>query len=126
MSLFHDTLGGRFLSGGDNEQTGIRLLHLALPGLKVELLQPLREDSLVSPFLTRKGSGFHHLTLFVDDVPTTVDTLEAAGVPDVRDRCRLAAVERDVPGATISVRYFAAVHVDNVALGPTGECLRHG
>lgn len=79
VSLFHDTLGGRFLSGGDNEQTGLRLLHLALPGLKVELLQPLRDDSLVSPFLTRRGAGFHHLTLFVDDVPTTVDTLGAAG-----------------------------------------------
>ncbi|MFJ9588942.1 VOC family protein [Streptomyces acidicola] len=77
--LFADVLGGRFLSGGDNDATGIRLLHLALGRFKIELLQPLRDDSIVSPFLAGRGPGFHHLTLFVDDVPRTVDALEANG-----------------------------------------------
>jgi catechol 2,3-dioxygenase-like lactoylglutathione lyase family enzyme len=48
VPLVRDLLGARFLSGGDNPTTGVRLVHFALPGLKVELLAPLRADSLVS------------------------------------------------------------------------------
>ena len=79
MPLFRDTLGGKFVSGGDNDGTGIRLVHLMLPGFKLELMAPLREDSIVASSLARRGPGFHHVTFFVDDVLKTVDALEASG-----------------------------------------------
>jgi methylmalonyl-CoA epimerase len=79
MPLFRDALGGRFLSGGDNDDTGVRLMHLMLPGFKLELMQPLRADSLVSRSLETRGPGFHHMTFFVDDVLATVDALEGDG-----------------------------------------------
>ncbi|MFD5747275.1 VOC family protein [Streptomyces sp. NPDC127033] len=79
VPLFVDLLGGRFLSGGDNDERGIRLLHLALGQFKIELLQPLRADAAVAAFLDGRGPGFHHLTLFVDDVPQTVEALAASG-----------------------------------------------
>jgi methylmalonyl-CoA/ethylmalonyl-CoA epimerase len=79
IPLFRDALGGRFIAGGDNDDTGVRLMHLMLPGFKLELMQPLREGSLVSRSLETRGPGFHHMTFFVDDVLTTVDALEAGG-----------------------------------------------
>lgn len=79
LPLFRDALGGRFISGGDNDDTGIRLLHLMLPGFKLELLQPLRDDSVLARSLERRGSGFHHMTFFVDDVLATIDALEVDG-----------------------------------------------
>jgi methylmalonyl-CoA/ethylmalonyl-CoA epimerase len=79
LPLFHDTLGGAFVAGGDNDQTGIRLIHLMLPGFKLELMAPLREDSIVSRHLEQRGPGLHHITFFVDDVLKTVDALEGAG-----------------------------------------------
>jgi methylmalonyl-CoA/ethylmalonyl-CoA epimerase len=79
MPLFHDALGGHFIAGGDNDGTGIRLMHLMLPGFKLELMAPLREDSIVSRHLEKRGPGFHHVTFFVDDVLATVDALEADG-----------------------------------------------
>lgn len=79
VPLVCDLLGARFVAGGDNLTTGIRIVHFALPGLKIELLEPLRADSLVSEHLDRRGPGFHHMTFFVDDVPTTVDLLTEAG-----------------------------------------------
>lgn len=48
VPLFVQALGGQFVSGGDNEVTGIRLVHLVFPGLKLELLQPLRDDTLLA------------------------------------------------------------------------------
>jgi methylmalonyl-CoA/ethylmalonyl-CoA epimerase len=79
VPLFRDALGGRFIAGGDNDDTGIRLVHLMLPGFKLELMQPLRDDSLISGPLERRGAGFHHMTFLVDDVPATVDALEGEG-----------------------------------------------
>jgi methylmalonyl-CoA/ethylmalonyl-CoA epimerase len=79
--LFQDTLGGRFVTGGDNDDTGIRLVHFAFAGFKVELLQPLRDDSLLARTIRRKGTGFHHLTFVVDDVPATETVLERGGYP---------------------------------------------
>jgi methylmalonyl-CoA/ethylmalonyl-CoA epimerase len=81
VGLFCDALGARFLTGGDNDETGIRLVHLQLPGMKLELLQPLRDEAPVARSLKRRGPGFHHLTFFVDDIPRTVGALEAHGLP---------------------------------------------
>jgi methylmalonyl-CoA/ethylmalonyl-CoA epimerase len=81
VPLFLDALGATFLTGGDNDETGIRLVHLQLPGLKLELLQPLRDDSILSASLGAHGPGFHHMTFFVDDVARTVAALEADGFP---------------------------------------------
>jgi methylmalonyl-CoA/ethylmalonyl-CoA epimerase len=80
VPLFRDALGGRFISGGDNDETGVRLVHLMLPGFKLELMQPLRDGSLVSEPLERRGPGFHHMTFFVDDVLSTVDAFADSGL----------------------------------------------
>src|SRR5438270_9987190 len=79
LVLFRDALGARFLSGGDNDETGIRLVHLRLAGFKLELLQPLRKDSFLQRHLDERGPGFHHLTFFVDDLQATVTDLGGAG-----------------------------------------------
>ena len=68
VPLFCDVLGAEFLSGGDDPETGIRFVHLHLPGFKLELMQPLRADSFLQRHLDEHGPGFHHLTLLVDDV----------------------------------------------------------
>jgi methylmalonyl-CoA epimerase len=81
VPLFCGALGARFLTGGDNDDTGIRLVHLELTGMKLELLQPLRDDSILARSLQRHGAGFHHMTFFVDDVRKTVAALEADGFP---------------------------------------------
>jgi methylmalonyl-CoA/ethylmalonyl-CoA epimerase len=81
VPLFVDALGAQFLTGGDNDETGIRLVHLQFPGMKLELMQPLRDDSILSQSLAAQGPGFHHMTFFVDDVARTVDALEADGLP---------------------------------------------
>jgi methylmalonyl-CoA/ethylmalonyl-CoA epimerase len=79
-ALFCDVLGGEFIGGGDDDAKGMRSVQLRFaPGIKIELLQPLRPDSAIAAFLNRRGPGFHHVTLFVEDVAEAVAVLEAAG-----------------------------------------------
>ncbi len=77
--LLLDTLGGVFIKGGDNDETGIRLAHIGFPSFKIELMQPLRADSILSESLRRKGPGLHHVTFIVDDVTDTDTRLRARG-----------------------------------------------
>lgn len=78
--LYHDALGGEFVNGGDEDKHDIRTLQLRLgSGPKIELLQPLAEDTPLHRFLEQRGQGVHHITIFVDDVRRTAAELERQG-----------------------------------------------
>lgn len=77
--LLTDVLGARFIDGGDNHHAGFRWLQFALGGGKVEIIEPLVEDNFLCRFLTRRGEGLHHMTLYVADIGKAIDDLEGAG-----------------------------------------------
>jgi methylmalonyl-CoA/ethylmalonyl-CoA epimerase len=79
-ALFVGLLGGRVTNGGDDPLLGIRTVQLTFEGgFRLELLEPLREDSGVARFLARRGPGFHHLTIMVRDIVEAIAQLEQAG-----------------------------------------------
>lgn len=80
LELYVGVLGARFVLGGDNDETGNRIIHLALGGFKVELMQPLRPDNLLARFLDKRGEGFHHVTMVVGDLERAIASFQAAGV----------------------------------------------
>lgn len=86
------------LFGGDNDVTGVRILKLELGGFRIELMEPLRGDSLLAEHLGRRGEGFHHLTFMVDNVAQTVTDLAEAG---------LAAVGTDVSSSHWSETFLS-------------------
>ena len=83
VRLFGDVLGGTFVMGGDDARKGIRTVQIELPNVKVELLTPLDESSYLHHYLERHGPGFHHMTIFVEDVLAAVADVEAAGYETV-------------------------------------------
>ncbi len=83
VRLFGDVLGGTFVMGGDDARKAIRTVQIELPQVKVELLTPLDESSYLHQYLERHGPGFHHMTIFVEDVLAAVAEVEAAGYETV-------------------------------------------
>jgi methylmalonyl-CoA/ethylmalonyl-CoA epimerase len=64
-----------------NEQQGVRLAYIELPGARIELMEPSRPDSPVSKFLERNPKGgIHHFSLAVDSVDAVVDALREKSV----------------------------------------------
>ena len=49
------------------------------PGTKIELLEPLDEDSFLAGYLEANGEGIHHMTAYVDDVEAAATALTDAG-----------------------------------------------
>lgn len=47
---------------------------------QLEFIQPMNTESGVAKFIERRGEGLHHICFDVDDLQTTLDRLDAAGM----------------------------------------------
>lgn len=82
-----------------NEQQGVRLAYVELPGAKIELMEPSRPDSPVAKFLERNPKGgIHHFSLAVDNVEATASGLRGKGVRVLGD----GKPQRNVAGDPIA------------------------
>jgi methylmalonyl-CoA/ethylmalonyl-CoA epimerase len=62
---------------------------LAVGGGRLELLQPLAEDTPVGRFLAKRGPGLHHVAFAVDDLAAELDRLRAEGAQLIDETPRL-------------------------------------
>lgn len=79
-AVYRDTLGAEVSAPQDLPEHGVRVVFVALPNTKIELLYPLGADSPVRRFLDRNPSGgMHHVCYEVEDIIAARDALAAAG-----------------------------------------------
>ena len=64
---------------------GVRATLIQIGQTRLELLEPLSDDSPVGRFVERRGEGLHHLALNVPGLAATLIKLEEHGV-DLVDR----------------------------------------
>jgi methylmalonyl-CoA epimerase len=64
---------------------GVRVAFIPCGQTRIELLEPLSEDSIVGKFLDKNGPGIHHVCLKSDDVGEDDGRLRRAGYRVLRD-----------------------------------------
>ena len=79
-AIYRDTLGATVSGATEMPEHGVTTVFVELPNTKIELLQPLGNDSPVAPFLERNpAGGMHHVCYEVADILAARDRLTAAG-----------------------------------------------
>jgi methylmalonyl-CoA/ethylmalonyl-CoA epimerase len=79
-ALYRDVLGAIVSPPFSLPAHGVTVVFVELPNSKIELLEPLGDDSPVRSFLARNpAGGMHHLCYEVDDITAARDRLQAAG-----------------------------------------------
>ncbi len=79
-ALYRDQLGATVSEPQIESDHGVTVVFIELPNTKVELLEPLDENSPIQAFLDRSPSGgIHHMCFEVDDILTARDKLKADG-----------------------------------------------
>ncbi len=70
-------------------EQGVRVALLPVGESRLELLEPIDEDSPVGRFLSKRGEGIHHICLMVDDIDSALADLRARNVRlvDETPRC---------------------------------------
>jgi len=51
-----------------------------MAAIKLELLEPLNEESILAQFLREKGEGLHHIAFSVSNLDEVITKLKAQGV----------------------------------------------
>ena len=70
-----------------NPEQGVRIRYLVgSGGTKIELLEPLNEDSPVGKFITNNGEGVQQVAVDVDDIELSINNLKSLGFKLINDR----------------------------------------
>lgn len=84
--LYRDVLGARVSAPAPQPDHGVTTVFVELPNTKIELLEPLGENSPIAKFLQKNPSGgIHHVCYEVDDIVVARDKLHAAGATVLGD-----------------------------------------
>ena len=79
-AVYRDVLGADVSAAVPQPDHGVTTVFITLPNTKIELLEPLGDNSPVKAFLERNpAGGIHHLCYEVDDIRAARDRLTAAG-----------------------------------------------
>jgi methylmalonyl-CoA/ethylmalonyl-CoA epimerase len=81
LTFYRDKLGLSVLFSEVIEEPGVRLTHLDLGNLHLQLVEPLRADHPLNEHLRKNGESLHHLCFLVDQVPETIARLSEKGLP---------------------------------------------
>jgi methylmalonyl-CoA/ethylmalonyl-CoA epimerase len=78
--VYRKTLGAEVSAAVPQPAHGVTTVFVNLPNTKIELLEPLGENSPIAKFLERNADGgIHHLCYEVDNIVAARDQLKAAG-----------------------------------------------
>lgn len=79
-ATYRDTLGAEVSPPQAEPDHGVTVVFVNLPNTKIELLEPLGENSPISKFLEKNpNGGIHHVCYEVDDIIAARDQMKAAG-----------------------------------------------
>ena len=80
IDIYKNALGAKVSDAVPQPEHGVTTVFIELPNTKIELLEPLGEDSPIASFLERNGAGgIHHICYEVDDIIAARDRLKKTG-----------------------------------------------
>ena len=85
LTLYRDRMGLPFLFSEELPGPGVRLTHLDMGNVQLQLVQPLHEDHPLQEHLDKHGEGLHHLCWAVDDVEASMKEAAELALPPKPD-----------------------------------------
>ena len=86
IKTYKDMLGVKISDPVDQIDHGVKVVFIELPNTKIELLEPLGENSPIEKFLDKnKKGGIHHICFEVEDIDTAIMRLKSDGAAILGD-----------------------------------------
>ncbi len=80
LKLYKDFLGLEVTGIEEIPERGIRVCFLKVGDTRIELLEPMNENSEISGFLEKKGEGIHHLAYNVHGIDESAKLAKEHGL----------------------------------------------
>ena len=91
LSFWSDALGLENVHTEVVEDQMVRVAMLPIGESRIELLEPISEDSPISKFLEKRGGGIHHIAVQVDDIEASLAQLKSKGMRLIDESPRIGA-----------------------------------
>ncbi|RLQ87684.1 methylmalonyl-CoA epimerase [Notoacmeibacter ruber] len=80
VAVYRDTLGANVSQPQPLPEHGVTVVFIELPNTKIELLEPLGENSPIAAFLEKNpAGGMHHICYEVEDIVAAKARLKTQG-----------------------------------------------
>lgn len=86
MPFYTETLSFRCLHIEEVPSENIRVAFIEAGNVKIELLEPLNEQSTIANFLKQRGQGIHHVAFGVNDIQLRINELKEKGIQMIQDQ----------------------------------------
>jgi methylmalonyl-CoA/ethylmalonyl-CoA epimerase len=92
LTFWEDALGLENVHTEVVEDQKVRVAMLPIGESRIELLEPIAEDSPISKFLEKRGGGgIHHIAVEVEDIEASLSRLKRCGMRVIDEKPRIGA-----------------------------------
>lgn len=109
IPFYRDILGLQYEGEETVESEQVRVAFFQIGESRIELLEPLSEESAIYKFLQKSGEGIHHLALEVSDIKQRISDLKQKGIRLIQEEPKRGAHQMNIaflhPKATGRVLY---------------------
>ena len=78
--IYQEALGVDAVEFETVESEGVKLAIIHLENGRIELMQPMNDESPIKKFLDKKGQGLHHMALQTNNIEGEVERMEGCGI----------------------------------------------
>jgi methylmalonyl-CoA/ethylmalonyl-CoA epimerase len=80
LDFYRDALGLAIEGTETVEDQGVEVAMLNVGESRIELLEPVSEQTVIGRFIARRGEGLHHICYEVDNLEDKIEQMRAKGV----------------------------------------------
>ena len=91
LNFWQDALGLENVHVETVEDQKVRVAMLPIGESRIELLEPITDDSPISKFLEKRGGGIHHIAVEVTDIEASLKQLKEKGMRLIDEQPRIGA-----------------------------------
>ncbi|MGQ9855965.1 MAG: methylmalonyl-CoA epimerase [Fervidobacterium sp.] len=91
LRLYKDFLGLEVTEIEELPERGLRVYFIKVGDTRIELLEPMNENSEVSGFLEKKGEGIHHIAFNVHGIDEAVKLAKENGLQPLSEEPKKGA-----------------------------------
>ena len=88
----YETILGLKCSGTEEiSEQKVKIAMIPIQETSIELIEPTRDDSPVAKFIEKKGEGFHHVAIQVENIEEELTRLKNADIKLIDEKYRIGA-----------------------------------
>ncbi|MDE5412197.1 MAG: methylmalonyl-CoA epimerase [Bacillaceae bacterium] len=80
LPFYTEQLNLELLAIEEVASQGVKVAFLKIGESKIELLEPLHDESPIAKFIAKKGEGIHHIALGVEGIQDRINEIKEKGI----------------------------------------------